>query len=299
MRVTDKIIDRTILHSISQNLDRLEDLTRQMASGRRVEVMSDDISAVSQILRLQRRGSQLAGYLENIQSVDNVLSIAASQLERASSSMTRIKELAIQSATGTYADTEREAMAQEVDQILQGLIGLAMAQANGAYVFGGQATSTAPFSIERDEWGSIQGVAYQGGAVSTRVNIEPGRTTEINFVGSDVFESDGSLFDTIIGLRDAMRAGGHEGISDLIDDLDVAHRNITVSLGTMGARQSELQVTRYALERFQGLNTQFISDNQDADIAKLSVEYGRRMTLLQMVMKVAAQSVSASLLDFF
>jgi flagellin-like hook-associated protein FlgL len=69
-------------------------------------------------------------------------------------------------------------------------------------------------------------------------------------------------------------------------------------LGRLGERQTQLQATRTSLEMIKGLNTQAATDKQGADVAQVAVEYNSMMALLQMVMKVAAEAVTPSLIDY-
>ncbi|MHC4787908.1 MAG: hypothetical protein ACYS8K_01710, partial [Planctomycetota bacterium] len=144
----------------------------------------------------------------------------------------------------------------------------------------------------------VQSVTYQGEAITTEVSIGPGTMSEMNFVGSAIFQGDGELFETVIALREAMRAGDTDEINRLIGELDVSHADIRLSLGRLGERQAQLQVTGVSLEAIKGLNEQVISDKQDADIAEVSVQYNSTLVLLQMVMKIAAEGVKPSIVNF-
>ena len=188
-------------------------------------------------------------------------------------------------------------MAEGVDQLLGNLLTLANTDRQGDYVFSGEATDVAPFVAVTDESGRIESVSYQGAAISTEVQVGPGRTSEINLVGKEILERGGSVFETVIALRDAINAGDEDEIRNMLGELEARHVAITTSLGRLGERQSQLQALRGTFESFVDLNTEFIAGKQDADIPALATAYTRQMTLLQMVMQVAAQALKPSLLD--
>ncbi len=292
------MLNRNVVYSINENFERLKKLNEQLSTGRRVNTVSDDAIAAMQILRLRRENEQSETNLRNIESVDTMLSFAAGSLQRASEAIARIKELAVQAATGTYTDANRLSMAEGVDYLLSELVTLANVQTKGAHIFSGEATDTPPFLVTTDASGEIQAVTYQGEMISTELYVGPDMTSEINLVGKKIFQDSGDLFETVIRLRDAIRTGDHDEINGLIGDLDVSHVDVTRSLGGIGEKQSQLQAFRTMVERFAGLNAQIMSELEDADIAELSVQYNSQMVLLQMVMKVAAQVVSPSLIAF-
>jgi len=298
MRVTQNMLDRNLMYSLARNLERLSKLNEQLSTGQRINTVSDDVLAAGQVMRLQRENDRIGAYLSNIDSANTMLAFATSTLQRASEMVIRIKELAIQAATETYTQTERQIMADGVDNLLDTLVGLANAETKGAYVFSGEATDVAPYAVEADVSGEVQAVTYEGAAISTQVIVGPRAATEVNLVGQTVFQRAGDLFGTVIALRDAIRAGDRDGINRLIGDLDTSHTDVRQSLGRLGERQTQLQVMRTSLEMLSGLNTQVVTEKQGADVTQVAVQYNSMMAMLQMVMKVAAEAVRPSMIDY-
>jgi len=298
MRVTQSMLDRCVMSSLEHNLERLAKLNEQLSTGLRVNTASDDVAATGQILQLQRENGRLATYLNNITWAENTLGIATDALQEASGIITRIKELGIQAATGTYSDVDREAMAEGVDGLLHSLIALTNTRAGGAYLFSGEATNSSSYAFSTDASGDILSVTYQGAMVSTEVSLGASTDLQVNLVGKTMFEGEGDLFETVIRLRDAIRAGDLNEINSVRGDLDTCHDDVRRSLGRLGESLDQMGVLRAVFERFMERNDQLISDNQDADIAEVTIEYNSQMALLEMTMKVAAQMVKPSLLSF-
>lgn len=298
MRVTQNMLDRDLLYSLGQNLDRLSQLNEQLSTGQRINTVSDDVLGASQVMRLGRENGRLATYLENLDSAHTMLAFATGAIQRASETMARVKELAIQAATETYTNVERQVMADGVANLLSTLVSLANSENAGAYVFAGEATTVAPYSVTTDLAGDVVSVTYQGETISTEAPVGPRTTTEMNLVGETVFQRTGRLFDTIIQLRDAMKAGDRDEIERLIGELETSHTDIRQSLGRLGERETQLQVMETTLETFKGLNEQVIANKQGADMAQVAVQYNSMMALLQMVMKVSAQAAKPSLIDY-
>jgi len=298
MRVTQNMLDRCVIFSMEQNLERLAKLTEQLSTGRKVNTASDDVAATGRILQLQGENGRLSTYLDNISWAKNTLNTATDALQQASEIITSIKELGIQAATGTYSDADRAAMAEGVDGLLRNLITLVNTKANGAYLFSGEATDTSSYALTTDASGNVLAVTYQGAVVSTEVSLGASTNLEVNLVGKTMFEGEGDLFETVIRLRDAIRDNDLDEINSVRGDLDTCHDDVRLSLGRLGERLDQMDALRTVFERFKERNDQLISDNQDADIGEVTVEYNSQMALLLMTMKVAAQLVKPSLLNF-
>lgn len=298
MRVTQNMIDRNLMSAINDSYERLSKLNTQVATGQRVNTISDDVPASEQILQLQRENGRLDAYGQNLDTVDTVMSMATTSLTAVSDAMSRAKELAVQAATGTYNDTDRQAMAAGVDSVISSLLEQANVDNNGAYVFGGEATRTTPYTATTGANGEIQAVNYNGAMTSSEVAVGPSTQANTNYVGSDVLQKDSDLFATVISLRDAIRNNDLTQVNTLIGQLDACHTDVLSSLGMLGERQAQLQVLRTATQSFQQLNSQTISNKQDADVSQVSVQYNSQMALLQMVLKTTAEAIQPTLADF-
>lgn len=298
MRITQNMMNRNLLYSMNDNLDKLSELNEQISSGLRVRTVSDDVLAAGKVMQLQRENDRLDALLSNAARANTMLSFTTSTLQTASETITRIKELATQAATETYGANERAIMAEGVDELLETLVSMGNTQTQGAYVFSGESTHTTPFVEQRDADGKITSVSYVGASVGTEVSVGPGTSAAVNLVGRNVFQGDTDIYASVIQLRDAMRANDTDAINELLGTINDCHTQNRLLLGRLGERMDQMDVSKSSLESLQALNTQIISDNQDADIASVTVDYNSMYTLTQMVMKVAAQTVQPSIVDF-
>lgn len=296
MRVTQSMVDRSVIFGIARNHGQLNRLHQQLSTGQKVNVVSDDVSAARQIMNLNRENDEISALLRNLGRAGDMLSVGSASMMQVSDSLSRVKELSVQAATGTYTDTDRAAMAAEVDSLLESIVGGVNVQHQGEYVFAGRATDTKPFQADRDPSGEITSVEYQGGATATEVRIGPRQSADTNLVGRRIVTED--MFQTVVSLRDAIRAGDESAIRQLMDGLEVAHTKVRKGLGRLGARQQRLEMVRNTAESYRDLNEDIISEHQDADIAEVSVKYNSQMVLLQTLLKTASQALRPSMGNF-
>src|SRR5271167_2406495 len=121
----------------------LEHSTQQLSSGLRINSAADDAAGltISQSLTSQINGADQAN--RNAQDGVSLVQTAAGALTQVQQMLQRIRELAVQYATGTVNNTDHTAIQTEVDQLLSEIeqIG-STAQFNGIDLLGTAATLT-------------------------------------------------------------------------------------------------------------------------------------------------------------
>jgi flagellar hook-associated protein 3 FlgL len=183
MRVSTAYLSQRGLTSMLDQQRRLADVQEQISSGRRLLRPSDDPTGAAQILRLEQALSVTDQYQRNAGNALNRLTLEESTLSSVQDSLIRIRELAVQGNNSTLGDTDRLAIAQEVRERLNELMGLANTKdANQEYLFSGYKVTTKPFSRAVD--GTF---SYSGDQGQRALQISTGRSLMDSDSGNDVF----------------------------------------------------------------------------------------------------------------
>lgn len=137
-------------NSSVQGMQRIQQQTfetqQQIASGRRVMTAADDPVASARIIQVNQELSQLDQYIDNANSVENRLSLEENQIQQVSTLLVRVRELTIQSDALSMTQTDRQAIAAELDTRLSELLDLANTRdINGEYIFSGFQGGEKPF----------------------------------------------------------------------------------------------------------------------------------------------------------
>jgi flagellar hook-associated protein 3 FlgL len=140
MKVATRTIYDNIVANLFQSADKLQELNRQVTTGKRINQPSDDPLGAAMALDLRTVLRELDQYKKNIDSVNAQLSASESVLMDINGLLTKAKELAAQMATETYSAENRRAVAVEVMHISEEIMQLANGQLNGAYLFSGYST---------------------------------------------------------------------------------------------------------------------------------------------------------------
>ena len=168
MRVTDRQQVDALLRGIQGIQRNIGDRQEQISSGKRVNRPSDDPAASERINQFRNVLWTTEHRLNTVNEGIGRLNLSDSVLEQAGNTVQRAKELALNMASDTNTSVERRNAAQEVQQLILGLSGIANTQLNGRFVFAGSQTKTEPF-VPGSSTGSAS--ATNGGGAGVGVSV--------------------------------------------------------------------------------------------------------------------------------
>jgi flagellar hook-associated protein 3 FlgL len=155
----------------------------EVSTGRRILSPSDDPAGASRALSLTHADAANTQYQRNIDSASARLANEDQTLSSVSDLLDRVRTLALEAQNGTLDAGDRKNIATEIRERLSQLVALANTKdANGEYIFAGNATRTQPFVQ------SAGGVTYAGDQGQRSIAIAPGQTIATGDPGSDIFQ---------------------------------------------------------------------------------------------------------------
>ncbi len=164
-------------------------LQEQAATGSRINRASDDPSAAYRVLGLNSQKRTLEGYMDTIGQTMSTLEISLTIIEEMVSALADAKVHVSQIASGIHGEGGRETVAEGINNTLEQMVSLANTQHMDEYLFGGGATGSAPYAVERTD-GNITSVTYQGSFEDREVEIAAGVQSSAFYVGDEIFRSD-------------------------------------------------------------------------------------------------------------
>ena len=304
LRVTQGIlVQRTLLNIHNQQRDLL-DLQTQLASGLRVNAPSDDPIDSRRAVNTRNTISKTEQYLTNLNSGEMLLRESSTTMETVHELITRAHELTLQGANGTYAQEQLDAIAQEMDQVLENLLDTSNHQTADRFIYGGTRTKSEPFVATRDANGTITAVNYVGNSEYIEIATGDGQRLAINEPGDIVFgqpvsAASNSLFEMVINIRDDLLAGNQGDLGNIrLDELDQARKNVGQALARVGSRQNRAERAVIELDDFVLSNQELLSDSIDADFADTIVNLNSQSNAFQAALSAGARVIQPSLLDY-
>lgn len=269
MRVTEGIIYRSVTGNLNRLRAGLQELNQQVASGKRLVRPSDDpVGAVSaQEVRakltamdqLKRNADSWQGWLR---STENAITSAQSIVSRA-------REVAVQMSNATNSASQRNMAAEEVDNLLEEMINLGNTQFQGRYVFAGYRDDSNAFTVTRDAMGEITAVTYAGDDNHHEMKVGSSSRLESSLTGEEVFQGSADLFDTLIELRDSLRANDISATTNTLDDFVDAGNNLGAKVADVGSRLNRLDLRLSVIEDTKLAETERLSQIEDADLVEV------------------------------
>lgn len=181
MRIASNVYQLQWLASIQRQQAELAAIQDQVSSGKRISTAADDPAGAAQGLLLQQGLDRLENFGANAETARRRLSLEEDSLSQATDALNRVRELAIQSSSGTQTAQSRTAIAAEARELLTGLLNTGNAQdGEGRYLFAGNLVQSRPFILS----GSVQ---YAGDSGVRAQRVADARTVQEGDPGSAVF----------------------------------------------------------------------------------------------------------------
>lgn len=193
MRVTSATIYSTVLGNLRNNLDQVDLLNYQISSGNRIRYSSDDPVATHQTMWYKSDLNRTGQYLDNITEAKDWLMATDNALDKVGSIYQRVRALVVQGANDTNVTLDRQAIAKEVDQLLDELVNDANVQHGSRYLFGGNDTLNSsfnepPFEKVLDSEGNIIDVVFKGDREAVYREVDENVRLQVNVRGDELFQ---------------------------------------------------------------------------------------------------------------
>ncbi|MFO0968404.1 MAG: flagellar hook-associated protein FlgL [Gemmataceae bacterium] len=231
MRVTPQTILARALAATALQTSQFGKLQEQASSGKKVLVPSDDPAHLGALLNGKTQDQRLETYLSNIAGGRSALDLSVSTLTEASNIFQQARSLALEGASSSNDAAARNALAQQVDELINRLGEIVNTQSNGRYIFAGTATQTPPFVIAKNADGSISGATYQGADQRDAVLISGQQTIATLYSGAEIFQSHDRGITTYLGTTGAAAGSGTDSATGR-GTLLVQHTSTTFAAGS-------------------------------------------------------------------
>ncbi|MCB0352794.1 MAG: flagellin FliC [Bdellovibrionales bacterium] len=244
----------------------------RLSSGQRINRASDDAAglAIADSLRADQRVASVA--IRNANDGISTIAIADSALSEIGNVLSRLAELAEQSANGVYSNTQRSALQNEFTALASEIERIAVTTVfNGVQLLSGNANTVLQvgFDSESTSQISFQGIQGTLNALGLAATGSSALTYSINASGSEIAQSAARL---------------------ALDAVNGAITSLAVQRGNLGATEARLNVAiknlSVARENFASAESRI----RDVDVAGEAAELTRLNILQQAGAAVLAQA---------
>lgn len=184
MRLSTNTVFAQGARAILDQQSRLSELGNQLATGRRVLRPSDDPKAAAELLGVAQNDGINAQYAATRARARTLLSAQESQLDQLDTALDAAKQAVVRGANGTLADTDRSAIADQLDGIYASMLATANAtDGEGNHLFAGNQSDVAAFT------GTPGALVYNGDDGQHALQVGASRAMTVNTSGQALFAS--------------------------------------------------------------------------------------------------------------
>jgi flagellar hook-associated protein 3 FlgL len=307
-RTTTSMVQRNILADLNAVNAKLSATQEKASSGKQINRPSDDPFGTARALGLRTSLTGNQQYQSNIQDARGWQDASEGAMSSMTSYVQRAKDLLIQGSADTADQTSRDAAADEIDQIIQGIKEDANSTYNGAYIFGGTATDAPPYTMGADDTYKGNAAGLDPAVPGVLREIGPGVTMSINTVGQKILgdgqpaaggTSDDKLLDVLRDVSQHLRAGDGASLRGTDNTrLDSNLDNLLAVRASNGSQSNRLDSALSRLQDLETATTKQLSDTEDADFTQTIMDLNTQSAAYQAALRAGATIVQSSLMDF-
>jgi flagellar hook-associated protein 3 FlgL len=289
-RITQRTLTGSTLANLQANLVRMQTIQARLSSGRAIQKPSDSPTGTVSALRLRaelRRSTQLDRNAHDglgwLGSADTTLTDALGQVRQA-------RELLLAGANGAMSDSDRAALANEVDGLRTSLLAAANTEYLNQPLFAGTAAPAQTYDAA--------GV-YQGNTGQVTRTVASGVKVPVNLSGDQVFGPAGNtVFDVLADVATHLRSDPAALTATDLDRLDAAFLRLQNASATVGSRYHQIDAMVQRNDSLRIDATDHLSEVEGVDLPATAVELQLQEVAYQAALGATAKVLQPSLMDF-
>ena len=312
IRVTTSGALNQTLSDINKNLKILQNIQKQLTTGNRINKPSDDPVGIITTIKLKQGIQTTDQYQVNLKDGKSKLTMIENSLSNVDDLLNEILGLS-SDITSSTTSAQIPTVVKEINGLLEEVYLEANTKHLGRYIFGGQETGNQPYIAQYSPSGTITSVTrnliYDGTTIirgiddPTYQTMAEGYDMQVNISGSRPFMPNGEgetndVFDTLIRLRDSINNNDMSTAKNIMRELSDEIDNVIVQETVVGERIQRLEVRESNNNTLQTNNKSDLSDVLNADYVQCITDLNYQNMILEASLKVGAQVIAPSLLDY-
>jgi flagellar hook-associated protein 3 FlgL len=303
MRITNNMLVNNMMYNMGNNLQRLDTIQQQLATGKKIATPSDDPIVASRALKMRTDVAEVEQYQKNVDDASSWLDITESTIGNIGDLLKRARELAVQASSDSMSANDRITVAAEAEQIKKQIIQISNTTYAGRYIFSGFQTDK-PLVDQNTEKYNITVKTAVPNREDIKYEVGIGDKININVLGSELLGGAGTtgtapkMIDDMNNFITALKSNNTAGISTTISNIDNNVDNVLMIRADVGARTNRLELTKNRLAADDTNFTKLMSQNEDADMAEVIMKLKNEENVYNASLSGGARIIQPTLVDF-
>ena len=300
MKISTSQYFTTMNNLMSEQHGKIAKLQAQLSVGRKNVTPSTDVKATTSSLKLSDVISKQQDDIANLKNVNAGYKEEEAIMMSMSNMMIRMQEISIAARSDTYATSDLDIFAIEVEGYMDDIRGLANSRdSNGHFMFSGTKVTTLPFT--KNAAGTV---IYNGNQTEPKLELDTGYKLPLSISGNKlagVITRGATKIDMFQVMQDfvtSLKTSNKAGVDTAIDELKVVSSNLAKNLVDNGLRQNLVDQRRDIGEGKIVIYKGLLSDAQDVDYASAITQLSADMLALEAAQSTFAKVSQLSLFSF-
>jgi flagellar hook-associated protein 3 FlgL len=304
-RVGSFVQQQAILANYQRTTDRLNQDQSQISTGKIAQYYKDLASQTGALLAAKSIDTRTTEYQQTNKELQTTLSIQDTSLNQVATSTQNLRQSIIEADSLGSGGT----LMQQVQGAFAQVLSVLNTQVNGSYIYGGTKTDQPPVTAQNlSDLQAVPSVTnvFQNNTQAVNVAIADGESIQTNFyadqVGKDVMDSLKQIADYNAGpngpfgatLTDVQK----QFLAGQAQNLQTITQNLNQLVGRNGQLQNQVDDANTRHTATSTTVKGFISDIEDADVAKAISNLNQDQVTLQASAKLIADMQTNSLLNY-
>ncbi|NMA33953.1 MAG: flagellar hook-associated protein FlgL [Clostridiaceae bacterium] len=302
MRITNNMLINNMIKYIGNNLTRMDKFQAQLATGKKIQVPSDDPVVAARALKLRTDVAEIQQYQRNLKDARSWLEITESALSDMGDIFQRVRELIVGS-DAIESPEDLQATRNEIEQLRTQLINLGNSAYAGRYIFTGFKTDQKLLDENGNflvDVSNTEQIFYQIGlADSININVLGG---DMFNGGADITPGDignpGKLIQDMNDLLQAFEDANYSDISSMAQRFSDNLDNVLRLRADVGARINRLDLTENRMLNDVTNFTRLMSENENVDMTETIMNLKNEENVYRASLAGGARIIMPSLVDF-
>jgi flagellar hook-associated protein 3 FlgL len=296
MRITFNSQYQDAAAALEKASEALLESQRRVSTGRRINRISDDPTGAATALAERSALAGVDQYKRTADSVASRLAVVDTALTGVIEKLTAAQSTTLAARGTTLSAEQRDALAQRLGGIRDGLVDDMNTTLHGRYLFAGAEVTTKPYAVTPP----ATTPGYLGSNAEVDADVGDGGTVTIAFDGQAITQGTDTqdLFQTLDDLITAIRAGDDAAMSVGQGALQRAFERATAAQSRVGNELNSIDAQKLRLQQMKLSGAERLGAIENVDMAEAITEMQHADAAYRASLGAIGTTSRTSLMDY-
>jgi len=301
MKVATLTVYKHVQERAEYTSNALNEAIDTVTTGRKIKKLSDDPFRLALMLDTRADLADIDQFERNLEMGEAWLASTEESLRKVQDRLADLQVTSLQMLNDSYNKSDRELAAIEVEEVMNDIMQVTNTDVNGRYIYGGTSTNIEPFVFMNNagevvDVSNATRIGYKGDNQPFKIQTQNDNELTVGNDGSVIF---GTMFDTLLKLRDALKNNDVDGIEEQLDPLKAHQEHISAENSVVGFRMTRLTFRQSVLDGVNITTKQKLANLEEVDMTEAISELSIKELMYQASLAASSKVINMkTLMDY-